>query len=290
VPRRGLGDRVPWWLKLAAKLLLARLPVPDAAWQRFGLFRHGAMDDPQYPIEVFHAHVRRSGITSPHGIRVLELGPGNSIATAVIAAAHSSSAVLVDSGAFATQDLSFYQNLSAALSEQGLPSPDLRCATSLDEILALCGAQYLTNGLESLAQISDSSVDLIFSQAVLEHIRSDEFEPTFRELSRILAPGGISSHRVDLQDHLGGGLNNLRFSRRIWESPLFAGSGFYTNRLGVNDIQSIMERTHDRVWIAPTGTWASVPLAKARMHRDFRLRSDSELSIFGFDALLSNLP
>jgi hypothetical protein len=49
-------------------------------------------------------------------------------------------------------------------------------------------------------------------------------------LGRALKPGGICVHRVDLKDHLGGGLSTLRFTDAIWESVLLRMSGFCTNR------------------------------------------------------------
>jgi len=280
----------PWWLKIFAKLLLSRLPVSHAQWQRLGLFRHGAMDDVSYPISVFRSHASRAGIRALDGRRVLELGPGDSIATAVIAAAHGCTAVLVDAGDFATRDLSVYRAIAASLAADGLAAPDLSEVESLEEVLERCGAEYLTNGLESLASVDDSSVDLIFSQAVLEHIRLDEFEPTLLHLSRILASDGIASHRVDLRDHLGGSLNNLRFSPRLWESNFFARSGFYTNRLGIEELRAIFERTHGHVTIAAQSTWEAPPLARRRMHRSFRSRDAETLRVSGFDALMSNAP
>ena len=278
----------PWWLKIVAKLLLSRLPVSHAQWQRLGLFRHGAMDDVSYPISVYRSHVRRVGNRAMRGLRVLELGPGDSIATAVIAAAHGCTAVLVDAGDFATRDVDVYRALAASLAGDGLPAPDLSGAESLEDVLERSGAEYLTNGLESLASIDGSSVDLIFSQAVLEHIRLDEFEPTLLHLSRILASDGIASHRVDLRDHLGGSLNNLRFSPRVWESDFFTRSGFYTNRLGIEEMREIFERTHGHVAITVSSTWEVLPLTRERMHRSFRSRTAETLCVAGFDTLMSN--
>ena len=59
----------------------------------------------------------------------------------------------------------------------------------------------------------------------LERRTSGDF--SFLELGR---RDGICVHRVDLNDHLGGRLNNLRFTDAIWESVLFRESGFYANR------------------------------------------------------------
>ena len=56
------------------------------------------------------------------------------------------------------------------------------------------------------------------------------------ELRRIQRSEGVGSHCVSISDILGGKLNDLRFSRRIWESSLMANSGFYTNRLRYREL------------------------------------------------------
>jgi hypothetical protein len=93
---------------------------------------------------------------------------------------------------------------------------------------------------------------------------------------------------VDLRDHLGGGLNNLRFSPGLWESDFFARSGFYTNRLGFEEMRAIFKRTHGDVTITVKSTWEVLPLARERMHRSFRSRDTEALCVAGFDALMSN--
>lgn len=79
------------------------------------------------------------------------------------------------------------------------------------DVLAATNSQYFTDGLSSLRSIPTHSIDFIFSQAVLEHLRKHEFLDMMKELRRILKPTGICSHQVDLKDHLGGALNNLTF-------------------------------------------------------------------------------
>lgn len=86
------------------------------------------------------------------------------------------------------------------------------------------------------------SIDFIWSQAVLEHIRKSEFLDTMLELHRILRPNGVCSHVVDLKDHLGGALNNLRFSEKLWESNFMASSGFYTNRIRYSEMLDIFHQ------------------------------------------------
>ena len=46
-----------------------------------------------------------------------------------------------------------------------------------------------------------------------------------------MTPGALCSHNIDLKDHLGGALNNLRFSDRLWEAEWLARSDLYANRL-----------------------------------------------------------
>jgi len=46
----------------------------------------------------------------------------------------------------------------------------------------------------------------------------------------------MCSHRVDLRDHFGSALNNLRFSDKKWELDWIANSGFYTNRIRLQEM------------------------------------------------------
>lgn len=281
-----LAPMLPWWAKIAAKIMLARLPVMPSTWQRLGLFRHGAMDDPDYSIGVFRSHTRSAGLERLKGLRILELGPGNSAATAVVAAAHGASAVLVDAGNFAADNVAFYARLADRLQKQGLPVPALADCTTVSEVLERCGAQFHADGLEGLRRIPSSSVDLVFSQAVLEHIRAAEFAATMAELGRILRPGAASSHRVDLRDHLGGALNNLRFSPAIWESQLFTRSGFYTNRMSLHQMQDVFQQTHDAVAITGMDYWHELPIKERQMHRSFRTMTETERLVQGFHVLM----
>jgi SAM-dependent methyltransferase len=280
--------KIPWWSKICCKIILSKLPFEYAFWQRLGLFRHGCMDASCYAIDVFNSHVERTGLTGKlSGKTILELGPGDSIATAIIASAHGARAILVDTGAYVRTDISPYLELQRLLSEkEGLLFTDLTGCRTVRDILSICGVKYLTKGLMDLTQIESGAVDLVFSQAVLEHIRLGEFLETMKQCRRILRPGGVCSHRVDLRDHLGGALNNLRFSESVWESSFFANAGFYTNRIQYGPMLQLFSEAGFEVEVKEITRWDSLPTSRKKLAREFRGISDDELCVSGFDVLL----
>jgi SAM-dependent methyltransferase len=271
---------------MAVKLLLSRLPVDYGVWRRLNLFRHGRMDVPAYSLGVFRQHYQRflDEGGKQDGYAVLELGPGDSLNTALIARAHGARTIfLVDATSAAHDDIDLYRSLADYLKQQtgyDIPPEGLESVASL---IAACEARYLTHGLASLREIPENSIDFVFSQAVLEHVRRSEFDAHLRELHRILKPDAIMSHRVDFKDHLGGGLNNLRFSHRLWESPLFVRSGFYTNRLRASEVLDVMQSNGFACKIIKQDTWPGIPIRRERIARELQSLSDDDLKISGMD-------
>lgn len=279
-------SRLPWWLKILAKPVLARLPLPAAFWRQARLFRHGAMDDPAYALRIFRHHFARAG-NLPSGWTCLELGPGDSLLTALIARAYGAGRVyLVDAGNFASTEIGGFLKLAAMLQAEGLPVPALNASMSVNDVLQLCNATYLTDGLGSLAALPAQSADFIFSNAVLEHVRVHEFADTMAQLGRIMTPAGRQSHTIDLKDHLAASLNNLRFPAWLWESAFFARSGFYTNRLRHSQILEILKTAGYTTEEVSHTTWPALPLERSRMHPDFRTFSESDLKTREFDVVL----
>jgi SAM-dependent methyltransferase len=246
------------------------------------------MDDYEYAINVFDNHVEKASLLGRlSGKTIVELGPGDSVATAVIASAHGARAILVDSGPFVDEDVSSYLELGNALSEKGLmlPREFSQCCT-IDEILTCCDALYYCEGLVSLKRIKGDSIDLIFSQAVLEHVRKRDFAETVSECRRILRPTGICSHQVDLRDHIGGALNNLRFAENVWESELFASSGFYTNRISFRRMMESFSREGFDAECGEIKKWDVLPIQRDKIDEALRASSDDDLCVAVFDVLL----
>lgn len=271
---------IPWYAKIAAKLMLSRLPVPYPVWRRLGLFRHGAMQTFEYAFDVFRQHLETSGVSTREG--VLELGPGDSVFTALLAhAAGFRSIYLVDVAPCASADVEHVKAFARWLETKGLNAPDLRHCCRIQDILETCHAFYLTEGLASLRQIPSASLDLVFSQAVLEHVRYADFAATLHELHRILKPDGVSTHVIDLTDHLGGGLHHLRFPAHIWEHEGMAQSGFYTNRLRSGQILQLFREQGFSAELVRVQRWPNCPIARDKLAPVFRSLPEAELTISG---------
>jgi len=277
---------IPWWLKILFKLMLSKLPFGYSIWKRIGLFKHGSMDRPDYAFSVFITRTNIPGfVTTLSGKTILELGPGDSIASAIIAASYGANAILVDVGLFARFDLDFAISLTNFLREKGFSPPELGHCTSNEDILRVCNAKYLTSGLDDLIKLPSNSIDIIFSQAVLEHIRRHQFVEIVRQLRRILKNGGVCSHQVDLRDHLGGSLNNLRFGDKIWESDWFSSAGFYTNRIRLCEMLSIFTDAGFTAETSNVVRWVVSPIDPKSISSDINISSD-DLLISQFDILL----
>ena len=277
---------IPWPAKIAGKILLSRLPLGYEFWRRLSLFKHGEMTDPAYALDVFLRHFERLTPGRPEFV-ALELGPGDSVASAVVAAAHGATqTILVDVGPFARRDLALYRELAEFLAGRGLRPPEVASAETFEDLLDACSARYETAGLASLREIPEGSVDFIWSHAVLEHVARSELPSLARELRRIVRDDGICSHCIDLKDHLSGGLNNLRFPERIWESSLFADSGFYTNRMRASGLRDTFASAGFDVDVVRAVRWGSVPLARPKLALEFRELPEDDLLVSDVDFVL----
>lgn len=278
---------IPWWAKIGAKIVLSRLPIQHSVWQKIGVFRHGAMDSSAYAQKIFRMHAEYAGYMGKlQGATILELGPGDGLATALLAAAHGAKALLIDTGDYASESVDSYFPLAKQLRAAGLACPDIESCRSTQGMLDACNAQYLTKGLQSLRELPDGCVDFAFSQSVLEHVRRHEFHETLVQCRRVLRPAAPFTHHVDLKDHLGGSLNNLRFSERLWESRLFTRSGFYTNRIRFSEMLDAFRRaSFSAEWVKKV-EWQQLPTSRTRMNAAFRSIPEDDLRVSGFDVLL----
>jgi SAM-dependent methyltransferase len=276
---------------MAGKILLSRIPVGYSFWRRVNLFKLGNMEMPDFAFDSFYRHYRRVDFPRKgKGFSALELGPGDSLFSAMIAWSHgATSCCIVDSGRFARDDLVHYRVMAQNLLDRGLSVPDLSRADSLEKLLTACGANYLTEGIRSLRQIPDSSIDFLWSNAVLEHVRLHEFFEILKEMRRVMRPDGVCSHSIDLKDHLDFALNNLRFSEDLWESDFFVNSGFYTNRIRYSEMLGIFRQAGFSPKVVNIDRWEQLPTHIGKIATEYRKLGEDELRISAFDVILTPL-
>jgi SAM-dependent methyltransferase len=271
-----------WRTKIFAKLVLSRLPFNYRFWSRIGLFRHGGMDEFSYVWKVLENHT--SKLDKSNDWIGLELGPGDGLLSAFMAPALGSLGLtLVDTGDFAHKDAGrYHQQITQFLNTfPDVTLPDIVYSHDVNKMLSSVGGRYSSQGLQSLKELKANSFDLIFSQAVLEHVRHKEFKNTMRECHRLLSTNGVMSHVVDFKDHLGGGLNNMRFSSSLWERDWFsADSGFYTNRIKLSEIISICEDVGFVVEVHSIKRWESLPIRRDQLAKEFHDLPEDDLLVF----------
>jgi SAM-dependent methyltransferase len=275
----ALKRRTPWWAKMGAKVVVARLPVGYRFWRAVSVSVHGEMQDPPWAYETFRRHYDAGDFARKGaGFKTLEIGPGDSLNTGLIAhALGGSETTLIDVAPFASLDLAVYRSMARFLGEQGLPVTGLDALGTTAEVLDACSTRYLTQGIESLRALPDASVDFAFTNAVLQSVRRVEVPEMLRELRRVLRPGGMSSHSIDLRDFLTSELNHLRFSESVWESHWLSRSGCYTNRLRLPEWRQRFEEAGFQVEFPEVNRWDRLPLSRSRMHPAFREFSDEDL-------------
>lgn len=269
-----------WLIKIILKIFLSRIKLPYSLFRRVGVFKHGAMLDYEYANNVFKKHFN---VNYQYGLKkakhIMELGPGDSLYTGVFCWERGLNSSLVDVGAFAEVD-----SIKYSINQENAVGEKFSGQDTKEEIfLNSLNCEYFSNGLYSIRKFKDKSIDFCFSQAVLEHVPVLDFEPLVQELYRILKPGAICSNRVDLKDHLGGGLNNLRWPQKVWETKFLSSSGFYTNRLRFSQIIKIFESVGFECTVVVINKWSVLPLEKLRMAQEFHSFDLDDLMVSGFD-------
>jgi SAM-dependent methyltransferase len=192
----------------------------------------------------------------------------------------------VDAEFCASTNLNVYRAMEAHLGALGLHPPSLDHCSTMDDVSEAIGAEYLTDGVASLRKIPSGSVDYVWSNAVLPYVRRSDFVPFLRELRRIQRPDGVGSHRVPIRDIIGGKLNDLRFSQRIWESSFMATSRFYTNRLRYLEMLRLFREVGFEPEVVRRMRWETLPTPRRKMAKEFAALSEEDLCVSEFDVLL----
>jgi SAM-dependent methyltransferase len=186
-----------------------------------------------------------SGEEYLNGKRILEIGPGINFGLSLIMACYGAEVMVVDRFLppwNPDYHPRFYALLRDKIAERG-PLVDL---TPIDAILSRgdypkSSLSLYTCSLEKSFVISDQSIDLIFSNAVLEHLYN--LETAFSHLARITKPGGLGIHQVDFRDHrdYSRPLEHLLFKEAEFYGKFKAKQGEFGNRIRPREMWQLLE-------------------------------------------------
>ncbi len=124
-------------------------------------------------------------------------------------------------------------------------------ATNIDELLSRARIEYRAPADAGDNGLSPGSVDVCFSNSVLEHITPDALDRIFSDTRRVLRLDGLAIHSVNCGDHYAyfdpriTAINYLAFTEsqwRFWNSSLH-----YQNRLRPRDFLSRARRAGFRI-------------------------------------------
>jgi SAM-dependent methyltransferase len=194
------------------------------------------------------------------GTRVLELGPGRTpevTATFVLAGAASATGLDVVVQVPTESDKpSHYGQLAEALADGGADRFLAALGSSPDRVWKRYQALQQQDwpvdfqGYDgTIFPIEDSSVDIVVSKSVLEHIPRSGVTCVLSELSRVLSTRGGTVHYVDLRDHMhilsdseveGDWLDALRYSPRLFDA-MFSNRSTSINRLRAREWRGLIE-------------------------------------------------
>jgi SAM-dependent methyltransferase len=116
----------------------------------------------------------------------------------------------------------------------------LAVGDDIDRVLKAAHIRYLAPADATRLDLRPHTIDYHVSYAVLQHIPPEILRDIIAEARRLLKPGGLFVHWIDLSDHFSHGdhsisaVNFLRFSEKEW-GRLSGNRFMYQNRLRIDD-------------------------------------------------------
>lgn len=238
-----------------------------------GGLRHAPPPAPYFrAVRDIASDLQRAGV-SLEGARLMEVGTGRGLEVPMglylcgAAAVHTYDLyrILLDWRIDAM--LSYFAAQSAAVADELAPFSAGGAAGVLERIRSLTAGQpsaaeairrmgihYYAPADAAASGLPDGSIDAQISFTVFEHIPGEIIERILREASRVLRPGGVTVHHIDLSDHFAhedGSIslvNFLQYPQKEWDR--IAGNRYaYHNRLRVTPMHNHFRAAgHEILW------------------------------------------
>lgn len=207
----------------------------------------------EYLLDIFQRQkeaLERHGV-SFSGATILEVGPGMYNPSAALFLAYGATkAILVESVRVSYNSRRWCKRVRLALKHLGKQNSTLLGALipNQDENADIVEVSHPVAGVELLwcdaskMPLADNSVDIVLSNAVLEHLSAPE--AVLQELARVIKPDGKMFHRVNLQDHFPRtSYQFLFYSGRFWKRWLTHENRTYLNRLRAHEFAKLLNQS-----------------------------------------------
>jgi len=273
-----------------AKNILANISFFRHFKERVSRERLKSLQDIYRPIRLFEDLISRShGRLDLADKVVLEVGPGNSMGMGLLFLAHGAKRVyLVDRFKhifWDDYDAIYYRNFLSEISNQDVPNGSI-----VKEALRIKNGKIILNpdlleyrlGDAARIPLEDSSVDFLFSNAVLEHVRHVEL--AVQEFARVTKEAGLNVHEVDLRDHFFSKkpLRLLSYSDWLWDF-MTCNRPAYSNRLRFSDYCKMFESNKFVIErLLYTRTIEQTQVTSLKLSSKFKKYPWEELSILAF--------
>ena len=194
------------------------------------------------------------------GSSIVELGIGRPpVVTLLLSFLHPRNLYIIDNNLLPDES-AFFRSIKFLLEERGYIARQLSLDPEwiretlertaympVDEVMRRLGIKHQTLRDAPRLHLTDESVDLVFSKAVLEHLPPDTIRALLGEFKRVLRRDGKMLYDIDTADHWSridpsiSSVNFLRFDERRW--ALFSlNPYYYQNRLRPFEYENLLEK------------------------------------------------
>jgi SAM-dependent methyltransferase len=281
---------------IAKNLAMGNSAVVSLYQRRRGQQGYSAdKDQVDYPLGVFRKHATALAPLHEGGLQgtdVLEIGPGGNVGVSLLmllAGAKSATCLDVMPWIQGTGPDALYPALveaaakapetylvAPALRERAQTDPEAVARELLKHITYICPMDIATTTLP------DASQDVIFSHACFEHFGDPA--GSIAQIARLLRPGGVTSHQVDLRDHrdFSHPLEFLRYSESVWHLANSNRPSGVRNRWRAPEYRAAFEqRGLEVVALHATDTTTVTEVMRHKFHAHFQAMSLEDLAIIG---------
>ena len=276
-----------------AKNLLATIPLLSSMKEKLSVRRDKTLSDVSRPFQICQHLLRGSRIDLKDKI-ILEIGPGNFLATGLLYLALGAKKVyLLDRFKHIFWDMkaiAFHKALLDEIAKRNYPYQEaVNESVTITKNSIELNPDLIEYRLGDAAELpfENESIDFIFSNAVMEHIHNPE--DVVKEFYRVTKAGGLNSHEIDLRDHFvkSTPLRLLKYSDTLWNLMAWNRPG-YTNRLRFSDWIMLFKRYFKielikQILVLDDKKMLNNPVLNKR----FKKYSKEELRILAFWVLIS---